>query len=147
MDESALLFERAAERAARDNLPYAGALTPPEAWQLLQQHAAQLVDVRTVPEYKFVGHVPGTANVEWRGSGEPLPGFLAQLRAVAAVDKPLLLICRSGGRSHTAAAAATAAGFQRVYNVLEGFEGKLDAERRRGRVDGWRWHGLPWEQD
>lgn len=148
MNESATaLFDRAAERAARDGLPYAGALTPPEAWRLMQCGAAQLVDVRTTPEFKFVGHVPGTVNVEWRGSGAPLAGFLDLLRAAAATDRPLLLLCRSGGRSHAAAAAATAAGYARVYNVLEGFEGKQDIERRRGRIDGWRWHGLPWEQD
>lgn len=146
-DPAPTLFERAADRAARDRLPYAGALTPPEAWQLLQQGAAQLVDVRTAPEFKFVGHVPSTVNVEWFGSGPALPAFVDQLRAAAAKDKPLLLICRSGGRSHAAAAAATAAGFERVYNVLEGFEGKLDVEKRRGLIDGWRWHGLPWEQD
>jgi len=146
-DAAPALFDRAAERAAREGLPYAGAVTPPEAWQLLQQGAAQLVDVRTAPEYKFVGHVPGTVNVVWRGSVDALPGFLSELRAATDGDKPLLLLCRSAGRSHAAAAAATAAGFGRVYNVLEGFEGKLDAERRRGHIDGWRWHGLPWEQD
>ncbi|MCU0736448.1 MAG: rhodanese-like domain-containing protein [Methylotetracoccus sp.] len=146
-DSAQALFDRAAERGAREGLPYAGAVTPPEAWQLLQQGAAQMVDVRTAPEYKFVGHVPGTVNVEWRGSGAALPEFLEQLRAAAASERPLLLLCRSAGRSHAAAAAATAAGFERVYNVLEGFEGKLDAERRRGFIDGWRRHGLPWEQD
>jgi hypothetical protein len=31
--------------------------------------------------------------------------------------------------------------------VLEGFEGELDADTRRGGLDGWRFHGLPWVQD
>jgi hypothetical protein len=46
-----------------------------------------------------------------------------------------------------AAEAATRAQFANAFNVLEGFEGDIDIERRRGRVGGWRFHGLPWIQD
>lgn len=144
----AVLFDLATVRAAQSELPYAGALTPPEAWQLLQQGAARLIDVRTSPEFRSVGHVPASVNLEWPGSDEdPRAAFLRQLGAVASTSEPVLMICRSGVRSHAAAAAATAAGYDRVHNVLEGFEGRLDAARRRGRIDGWRWHGLPWEQE
>jgi rhodanese-related sulfurtransferase len=38
------------------------------------------------------------------------------------------------------------AGFEEVYNVLEGFEGPLDDHHHRGSVGGWRKEGLPWEQ-
>jgi hypothetical protein len=34
-----------------------------------------------------------------------------------------------------------------VFNVLEGFEGDLDDNYQRGRLNGWRTHGLPWVQD
>jgi hypothetical protein len=34
-----------------------------------------------------------------------------------------------------------------VFNVLEGFEGELDAQQQRGHGDGWRLRGLPWVQD
>ncbi len=37
-------------------------------------------------------------------------------------------------------------GFRRVYNVLHGFEGDLDEHHQRGRLNGWRFDGLPWEQ-
>jgi hypothetical protein len=30
--------------------------------------------------------------------------------------------------------------------VLHGFEGDLDAHRQRGKLNGWRYEGLPWEQ-
>jgi rhodanese-related sulfurtransferase len=69
------------------------------------------------------------------------------LRDVARLDQPLLLLCRSAVRSHAAARAATAAGFTRVYNVLEGFEGQRTIDGRRGEIDGWRRQGLPWVQD
>ncbi|MDH5208543.1 MAG: rhodanese-like domain-containing protein, partial [Burkholderiaceae bacterium] len=39
------------------------------------------------------------------------------------------------------------AGYARVYNVLEGFEGQRNHSRRRGEIDGWRHRGLPWVQD
>jgi len=144
----ATVFDRAAWRRAELNLSYAGAVTPPEAWALLRQRAARLVDVRTAPEFKFVGHVPGSVNVEWHGRDEaPRAAFLQALRAVEHGDLPLLLICRSGVRSHAAAQVADAAGLAPVFNVLEGFEGQIDPARQRGRIDGWRLHGLPWVQD
>jgi rhodanese-related sulfurtransferase len=59
----------------------------------------------------------------------------------------VLLLCRSGNRSALAAEAAAKAGFTQVFNVLEGFEGELDAAQRRGASNGWRFHGLPWIQD
>jgi rhodanese-related sulfurtransferase len=68
------------------------------------------------------------------------------VEAAADKDTPLLFLCRSGGRSHAAAAALAAAGFTRCYNVLEGFEGDKDASGQRNRVGGWRAAGLPWQQ-
>jgi rhodanese-related sulfurtransferase len=46
-----------------------------------------------------------------------------------------------------AAEVATKAGFTKVFNVLEGFEGEIDAQQHRGGSDGWRFQGLPWVQD
>ncbi|MFZ9677621.1 MAG: rhodanese-like domain-containing protein, partial [Quisquiliibacterium sp.] len=45
-----------------------------------------------------------------------------------------------------AGTALEQAGFKRVYNVLHGFEGDLDESRQRGKLNGWRFEGLPWEQ-
>ena len=57
-----------------------------------------------------------------------------------------MFICRSGLRSHHAAAAAAKAGFPQCFNVLEGFEGDKDASAHRNSKGGWRVAGLPWEQ-
>jgi rhodanese-related sulfurtransferase len=144
----AALFDRAGLRRVELDLPYAGAVTPPEAFELAQQGLARLVDVRTAPEFRFVGHAIGAVNVEWHGrDAAPRAAFVHELRKVAPTDAALLLICRSGVRSHAAAVAARMAGFACVYNVLEGFEGQIDPARQRGKINGWRWHGLPWEQD
>lgn len=49
----------ARERAQQLQLPYAGALTPAEAWELLKlAPGARIVDVRTSAEWQWVGQVP-----------------------------------------------------------------------------------------
>jgi rhodanese-related sulfurtransferase len=142
------VFARAAARAAELELAYAGAVTPVEAYHLTQHNAARIVDVRTGPEYSFVGRVPDTPLIEWHGmDSASCRAFLSGLRQVAEPDEAILLICRSGVRSHAAATVAAQAGYTRVYNVLEGFEGQLNAHHQRGKVNGWRHHGLPWVQD
>jgi rhodanese-related sulfurtransferase len=118
------IFERAAARAEAQGLAYAGAVTPEEAHELHAAGTATIVDVRTRSEYDQVGHVEGTELIEWRldGAHQPDPRFLYRLEQRYRRDEALLLICRSGVRSHYAAELAASAGFTRVYNVLDGFE-------------------------
>ena len=139
--------QAARERARRMNLTYAGALLPGEAFTLMQTQT-RLVDVRTHAELHWVGRVPGALPVEWNSyPGSKLnPDFLAELEELVDKDAPVMFLCRSGGRSHEAAAAATAAGWRECYNVLEGFEGDKDAQQHRNSVGGWRVAGLPWIQ-
>ena len=145
--EIAEIKRRAAERAQQLKLPYAGALTPVEAFALMQA-GAKLVDVRTRPELLYVGRVPGSVLVEWQtypGNARN-PDFLDQLAEAVEPADTLMFLCRSGVRSHAAAATAAQAGFPDSYNVLEGFEGDKDAAQHRSTVGGWRKAGLPWVQ-
>ena len=145
--EIAEIKRRAAERGQQLKLPYAGALTPMEAFALMQA-GAKLVDVRTRPELLYVGRVPGSVLVEWQtypGNARN-PGFLDQLAEAVEPAHTLMFLCRSGVRSHAAAATAAQAGFRDSYNVLEGFEGDKDAAQHRNTVGGWRKAGLPWVQ-
>jgi rhodanese-related sulfurtransferase len=57
----------------------------------------------------------------------------------------VVFLCRSGNRSIGAAEVATEAGIAPSYNLLDGFEGHLDAHGHRGET-GWRAVGLPWKQ-
>lgn len=146
-------LESARAEAAAQGLRYAGGVRPPEAWALVQAGRALLVDVRSAEERKFVGHVPTSQHVPW-ATGTALtrnPRFVRELEAKLAKDggkeAVVLLLCRSGKRSVLAAEAAAAAGFRHVFNVLEGFEGEIDAQQHRGGSDGWRYHQLPWVQD
>lgn len=143
------LLGLAHQRAQNLNLPYPGALTPGEAWKVLQAApGARLVDVRTRAEWDWVGHVPGAVELEWQTypGGQPNPNFVAQLRQQVDPEALVLFLCRSGARSDAAARAATAAGYGNCYNILEGFEGDRDANGQRNRVGGWRHAGLPWHQ-
>ena len=142
-------LDEARSKAAAVNLPYAGGVRPLDAWALIEAGLAQLIDVRSAEERKFVGHVPGSTHVAW-ATGTSLtrnPRFVRELEAKLKKNEVGLLLCRSGKRSALAAEAATKAGFTNVFNVLEGFEGELDDGQQRGKSDGWRFHGLPWVQD
>lgn len=148
---------RSAANEAGGGASYAGDVSPQDAWRMLAEDpGAVLVDVRTRPEWMFVG-IPDLSPLGKRptlASWQVFPamevdaGFVDGLaKAGVAKDHPVLFICRSGGRSRSAAIAATKAGFARAYNVADGFEGPPDAERHRGRVGGWKAAGLPWVQE
>ena len=130
-------------------LPYAGALLPAEAYELTKTvPGAKLVDVRTRAEWDYVGRVPGSVPIEWQSypSSQPNPDFLRELEARTEKDALVMFLCRSGARSHAAAAAASQIGYANSYNILEGFEGDKDAHGHRASVGGWQVAGLPWVQ-
>ena len=142
-------LKKARDRAKQMGLPYEGALTPQEAYEVMRENPeAKLVDVRTQAELDWVGRVPGAVEVEllsYPGS-RANPDFVQQLEKQVDKDAPVLFLCRSGGRSHNAAMLAMQAGYREAYNVLEGFEGDKDDEGHRSTQGGWRAAGLPWTQ-
>jgi rhodanese-related sulfurtransferase len=140
---------------ARSRAPgetYAGAVTPTEAWALLQADPkAKLIDVRTNAERDWVGRVAlpqeQHAAVQWvlYPGGAPNPDFGAQLQQAAPnKDDVLLFLCRSGVRSRGGARVATELGYKNAFDILEGFEGDKDAQGHRKTVGGWCKAGLPW---
>lgn len=147
-------IQSAAKKRATDlGFPYQGALTPLEAAEMLELDiSSRLIDVRTAAELDWVGRIPGATEVEWQRypGGVPNTTFIADLqRVLASLNSnagPLLFMCRSGARSSAAAKAATEAGLSPCFNILEGFEGDKNAEGQRGKINGWRFHGLPWVQ-
>ncbi|NYH24562.1 rhodanese-like domain-containing protein [Paraburkholderia bryophila] len=145
------LYALADTRRTDNQLPYAGAALPAEAFELLQlDPRTRLVDVRTRAELDWVGRpVIGDgqyAHVEWTRYPGAVPNqeFLQQLSQVASSDTPVLFLCRSAARSKLAAIAATQAGFTKAYDLLEGFEGDKDGQGHRKTVSGWCYRGLPW---
>ena len=138
-------------------MSYAGDVSPTEAWKgLTQDPKATLIDVRTQPEWGFVG-VPDlrsvgkkTAFVCWQVYPQMQvdPDFVAKVQQATGGDKdaPIYFICRSGARSRSAAQALTAAGYAKCFNVAGGFEGDVDGQGHRGTSNGWKASNLPWVQ-
>jgi rhodanese-related sulfurtransferase len=135
---------------------YTGDVAPQTAFKILSENkGAVLVDVRTRPEWNYVG-LPELSSIgkkpallEWQvfPSMQPNPDFVTALSgAVADKAAPLLFLCRSGARSAAAAKAMTVAGYSTCLNISDGFEGPLDAQAKRGSAGGWKAAGLPWRQ-
>lgn len=78
------------------------------------------VDVREVYEYcDSIGHIPGALNYPW--NSEVLQIRYEELPA----DSPILVVCRSGGRSNRAANFLDSKGFSQIYDMLGGMQAWL----------------------
>ncbi|MBK9161425.1 MAG: rhodanese-like domain-containing protein [Nitrosomonadales bacterium] len=149
MGKITAILQTAQLRAREAGLPYEGALLPGEAYEILHSApGAALVDVRTRAEIDWVGKVPGAIEIEWAfyPGMQRNPNFMVQLEQQVDRESLVLFLCRSAQRSHMAAIAATQAGFNDCYNILEGFEGTKNTEGRRCTINGWCVAGLPWSQ-
>ena len=140
-------------------MDYAGDISPKQCWDMVTGgDGAVLIDVRTQPEWGYVGTpvLPeGSASFgqQWQvypqmavdeGFAETLKQRLSD--AGIGSDTPLCFLCRSGVRSLAAARVMAANGFTKSYNIAGGFEGDPDGEGHRGSVNGWKAEGLPWRQ-
>src|SRR5690625_4242825 len=144
-------------------------LSPQQAWEQINERPDEtlFIDVRTRAEAMYVGmttvadalvpfvdHDPFWAWDDERNSYklEPVQDFVDEVnRRLAAKnldkDAPVILICRSGGRSAMAADRLAEAGFTQVYTIPEGFEGdksKAGADKGQRTVNGWKNADLPW---
>lgn len=142
-----------------------------------------LIDVRTRAEYQFVGH-PINAHlfpymfmtdrfqkkngeVGYKFS-ERNKAFVQEISKVFKKTDNLLILSRDGTRSALAAKELVKAGFKKIYDVEDGFEGlrfptfkdsnknkfyRQLAKRNqihgfdKRRHYGWQWWGLPWTYD
>lgn len=135
---------------------------PEQAWkELAASNRSCLVDVRSQPEWTFVGTPDLTSIgrmvhfVEWSRYPDQAvnSGFYDEVSGCFESELPdtVFFICRSGVRSKAAATVyarrAALDGIKvQCINVAEGFEGDLDGENKRGNINGWKMKGLPWRQ-
>ncbi len=151
METLTKILQKAKERGQTNKLPYAGALTPKEAHEVLQlTKNAKLIDVRSRAELELVGRVPQAIHIEWAF----YPGMVAnqdfskQLTMQVDTESVVIFMCRTGGRSHNAATLAAQLGFTEAYNMLEGFEGEATPDKKqRCKINGWKVADLPWTND
>jgi rhodanese-related sulfurtransferase len=141
-----------------------------QAWEkwTASPETIHIIDVRTPAEYLFVGHAPMAVNIPIRFLGDTytteamkpvMPindNFIAEVKKRFKKTDTILVMCRSGGRGATAVDLMAEAGFQKVYNIIDGFEGdklKDPASYHNGKriLNGWKNSGAPWtyklEQD
>ena len=115
---------------------------------------SQLIDVRTKPEWIYVG-VPDLSSinkkvifVSWQVYPEMGTNKFFEnqiLESNIKKDTNLYFICRSGNRSNNAAEFLISRGFSNCFNVIDGFEGKLNHQHQRALIDGWQFNKLPWK--
>jgi rhodanese-related sulfurtransferase len=134
-----------------------------EMWRRDPEHV-HVLDVRTPEEYIFVGHPEMARNVplvfvkyQWNCARdepeiEPDVEFVARVKGLYSPADTLMMMCRSGGRSAKAVGALAQAGFKRVFNIIDGFEGdKVDdpSSYYHGKrmKNGWKNSGAPWTYD
>ncbi len=139
-----------------------------------------LIDVRTRAEYQFVGHpfkaylFPYMFMTDKFAKADDKHGyqlgpknksFVQEISKAFKKTDNLLVMCRDGTRSALAAKDLTGAGFQKVFHIIDGFEGPefptFEDENRdkfyrqlakrnkifgfkHRRHYGWQWWGLPW---
>jgi rhodanese-related sulfurtransferase len=129
-------------------------------WQATPDQV-KVLDVRTPEEYLFVGHptmawkIPvAVQSYVWDAEKKQfpmqlLPDFIARVQTVAKPDDTIMVMCRSGGRSAIACNLLAQAGFQNVYNIIDGMEGDANADsdsvaQAQPLKDGWKNSGCPW---
>ncbi|KPV39511.1 hypothetical protein AN478_10155 [Thiohalorhabdus denitrificans] len=88
---------------------------PAEAVRLVNQEGAQVVDVREDQEWQQ-GHIPNAVHVPL---GQ-ISDRLTELERYKQSETPLVMVCRSGNRSASAALRLRKAGFTSVYNLSGG---------------------------
>ena len=121
---------------------------------------SHLIDVRTLPEWNFVG-VPYLDDIgkevifcsfKTYPNMEINQDFVNILlghfnpKLINKQETKLLFLCKIGGRSYDAAMLMQQAGFKHCYNIEYGFEGDLDKASHRSNINGWKAEGLPWRQ-
>jgi rhodanese-related sulfurtransferase len=121
-------------------------ISPEEAAERMAAGAVY-IDVRTEPEFAE-GHPAGAFNVPFLlMGGEAMTensDFLPAVLARFPKDTPIVVGCKSGGRSLRAARALLGAGYSSVVDQRAGWAGAQDAFGQV-IVRGWSRAGLPTE--
>jgi rhodanese-related sulfurtransferase len=130
-----------------------------EMWKA-EPELVKMLDVRTPEEYLFVGHAEMARNVplafvkhKWNAEKnqpamEPNPDFISTVKSVFNPTDTLIVTCRSGGRSAMAVNALAKAGFENVYNIIDGMEGDTvndpeSVHHGKRMKNGWK-NSAPW---
>ena len=96
--------------------------------QALLDKKVTLIDIRLPEEWQQTGIVADSHRITlFQKDGSVTPDFLAKVQKVAAPDKPVALICRTGNRTRAGAEMLAQVGYKQVYNVTHGITGWIKA--------------------
>ena len=137
-------------------------ITAQEAYEMWKADPEQIkvLDVRTFEEYVLIGHAEMAVNLplafptyNWdanKGNYSVVANvdFIAHANGRFQLNDTILVMCRSGGRSAMAVNALAKAGFTKVHNIIDGFEGDkvTDSEsiyHGKRMKNGWK-NSAPW---
>jgi rhodanese-related sulfurtransferase len=90
--------------------------------QQMKESSSQIVDVRT-PEEFSAGHIANAVNMDVTADD-----FEQQIETLDK-DKPVMVYCKSGGRSARAASILKDKGFKNVYDLDGGIIGWEEAKK------------------
>ncbi len=140
-------------------------VTAQEAYEMWKADTdkVKVLDVRMVEEYVFIGHAAAAINIpvafpkyQWHTEKQKYgfeinPDFIEHIKELFKPDDTILAMCRSGGRSAFAINMLAKAGFTKVYNIIDGFEGDTvnDSEsvyHGKRMKNGWK-NSAPWTYD
>ena len=123
--------------------------------QLSEISNSYLIDVRTKPEWEFIG-IPNLSSINkktilisWHVYPDMKINSLFENQIIESKIKKhdkLFLICRSGQRSFYAAKFLNLCGYNYCYNVSDGFEGGKNSLNQRSTINGWKYNNLSWKQ-
>lgn len=142
---------------------YATAMEAYDSWKAAPDKVF-IIDTRTPQEYVYIGHPQMAVNIPilvWTGKFDTEkkdvtldknPDFVAEVQKRFKPEDKIMIMCRSGQRSATAAETLIKAGFKNVYNITDGFEGdKIDdpSNPNHGKraLNGWKNSKAPWTYD
>lgn len=121
-------------------------INPTQAKEILDgDPKAVYLDVRSVPEFEL-GHAAGAINIpiaHWDDKSSRMianPDFAGVAQGVLSKEAPLVVGCKSGGRSQAACEVMEKLGYLKLHNIVGGFGGSPDEK-------GWKDLGLPVSQD
>lgn len=107
-----LVFALSLTNCANENQSEIKVISPEEMQTLLELDDVQIVDVRTPEEYKD-GFIDNSQNIDFNS-----PTFDEDITKLDK-SKPVILYCKSGGRSAKCSQKLKEAGFVKIYD-LEG---------------------------
>lgn len=135
----------------------ANKINPIESWRILQEKKlSYVVDVRPEPESIYAGK-PDLSVLKKEAINIPLtmypslrenPNFVREFnKFIFNEDSVTFFICKDGSLSEKAIEKLRHTN-KKCYVIEHGFEGDMDLEeKKRGKVNGWKANGLPYEDD